>query len=59
MAQSTKIVPVFKEVTLVKLARELAIGILPLKTILESHQIDQNAWETIQKHPRFLQVLEA
>ena len=59
MAQSTKIVPAFNEVTLVRLARELAIGILPLKTILESHQIDQNIWETIQKHPRFLQVLEA
>jgi len=59
MAQSTEIVPTFNEVTLVKLARELALGILPVKTILELHQIDPNSWETIQKHPRFLQVLEA
>lgn len=59
MAQSTEIVPAFNEVTLVKLARELALGILPVKTILELHQIDPNSWETIQKHPRFLQVLEA
>lgn len=46
------------EVTLVKLARELAIGLHSLETILESNKIDSRSWETIQSHPRFLQFLE-
>lgn len=46
------------DVIFVKLARELAMGIHSLDTILQNNQIDQNNWESIQKHPRFLQLLE-
>lgn len=46
------------DLTFVKLARELAMGITPLETILSNNHIDLDLWETIQKHPRFLQLLE-
>jgi len=47
------------DATFVKLAREIAMGIHPMETILSNNQIDGNYWETIQKHPRFLQYLES
>jgi len=59
MAQSTRVSPAVNEVTFLKLARELAIGIFSLETILQNNKIDQNTWETIQRHPRFRQLLEA
>jgi len=58
MAQNTVPVKNFDEATLVKLARELAMGIHEVETILETNQIDQNTWEVIQNHPRFKQFLE-
>lgn len=58
MAQSTRVSQAISEVTFVKLAREVALGIQSIETILESNKIDQNTWEIIQTHPRFLQVLE-
>lgn len=58
MAQNTVPVKNFNEATLVKLARELAMGISPLETILETNQIDQDTWEIIQNHSRFKQFLE-
>lgn len=48
----------FNDLTFVKLARELAMGITPFETILSNNHIDLDVWETIQKHPRFLQLLE-
>jgi hypothetical protein len=59
MTQSTLPAPALSETILLRLARELGMGILPLETILETSQIDQNTWETIQNHPRFLQLLES
>jgi hypothetical protein len=58
MAQNTVLVKNVNEVTLVKLARELAMDVLPLETILEANQIDQDTWEIIQNHSRFKQLLE-
>lgn len=46
------------DVTFVKLAREIAMGINPMGVILENNKISQDDWEVIQKHPRFLQYLE-
>lgn len=48
----------FNDLTFVKLARELAMGIAPLETILSSNHVTLDVWETIQTHPRFLQYLE-
>lgn len=46
------------DVTFVKLAREIAMGINPMEVILEHNKISQDDWEVIQSHPRFLQLLE-
>jgi hypothetical protein len=59
MTQSTLPAPALSETILLRLARELGMGILPLETILEASQINQNTWETIQNHPRFIQLLES
>lgn len=59
MTQSTLQGPAISETMLLRLAREIAMGILPLETILETSKIEQNTWETIQYHPRFLQFLES
>ena len=56
----TNLVPTtkFTDVTLVKLARELAMEIHPLEDILKAHQIEPKLWETIQENPRFQSLLE-
>lgn len=45
--------------TLVKLAREIAMDVVPLETILKAAGIASNQWETIQKQPRFQSILSA
>lgn len=56
----TDLVPMtkFTDVTLVKLARELAMEIHPLEDILKAHQIEPKLWEIIQENPRFHALLE-
>lgn len=49
--------PSYNEVKLLRLAREVAMDILPLDRILDQHQIDQNEWESITKTPRFQSLL--
>lgn len=44
---------------LVVLAREIAMDVVPLETILRSAGITSNQWEAIQKQPRFQEVLSA
>lgn len=46
------------DATFVKLAREVAMGMNDISSILEKTNIDQNTWETISKHPRFRAILE-
>jgi hypothetical protein len=46
------------DVTLVKLARELAMDIHPLADILKAHQIEPKDWDYIQDLPRFQNLLE-
>lgn len=58
MAELPVLTQHLNDVTFIKLAREVAMGIAPMETILEQNKIDQNTWETIQKHPRFQQLLE-
>jgi hypothetical protein len=49
--------PSFNDVTLVKLAREIAMDIHPIDTILNTHGLDSNQWETISKSPSFQALL--
>jgi hypothetical protein len=53
----TTVTPSQAEVTLLKLAREIAMDIQPLDTILEAHQITRDQWESISKTPHFLRLL--
>lgn len=48
----------FSEVTLLKVAREIAKDILPLETILDLHKITPSQWETLQKHQVFMRLLQ-
>lgn len=58
MAQLQVSAKEFNDLTFVRLARELALAILPLETILSNNQVPMEVWEQIQVHPRFLQLLE-
>lgn len=40
-----------------RLAREIAMDILPIDTILANHNITPDDWARIQVHPRFIQLL--
>lgn len=48
----------FSDVTLVKLARELAMDIHSVEDILKAHQIEPKQWEYIQDMPRFQRLVE-
>lgn len=58
MAQMPVNAKEFNDLTFVKLARELALAINPLETILSHNQVTTEDWEQIKSHPRFLQYLE-
>lgn len=49
----------FNDLTLVKLAREVAMNIQSIETILEANQIDIETWEDIKVLPKFNQLLES
>jgi len=59
MAQNLVPSKKFSDLTLVKLAREVAMNIQSIETILETNQIDIETWENIKVHPRFNQYLES
>jgi hypothetical protein len=59
MAQNLVPSKKFSDLTLVKLAREVAMNIQSIETILEANQIDIETWENIKVHPKFNQYLES
>ena len=44
---------------MVSLAREIAMGMHELGTILQNYKVDADEWEKIRCHPRFVSVLDA
>lgn len=50
---------VMTEAKLVSLAREIAIGILPLPTILDGLKLSLADLETVSRYPRFQQLVES
>lgn len=55
-AQSTGL-QLFGDLTMQKLAREIAADILPLERILEVHGVTSQQWETIRHNPHFNRLL--
>lgn len=51
--------PSFHDITLVKLAREIAMDIQPIEKILKHYEIDPNQWEEIQKAHIFQSLLRS
>jgi len=51
--------PGSSEVTLVKLAREIAMDIHELDTILKANDISKTEWARISKHPQFIEYLQS
>lgn len=49
--------PSFNDVTLLKLAREIAMDLNTIDEILKTHEIDANQWETISNSPAFKSLL--
>jgi hypothetical protein len=49
--------PSLGDLLLVKLAREIAMDIHPLETILKQYSISGEGWERLQKNPRFIALL--
>lgn len=47
------------ELLYLKVAREIAMDIQPLETILTSHGVAQSQWETMQNHPGFQRLLQS
>lgn len=48
----------YLDATIVALAREIAIDLYPVETILKQHDIAPETWSAIQRNPRFQQFLE-
>jgi len=44
---------------MVKLAREIAMDIHPLETILKQYSIDAQSWLSLQANPKFIQLLSS
>lgn len=59
MAELTTTFTTNPGVDYISLAREIARDMNPIKTIIESRQIDANEWERIQANPHFQRVLSA
>jgi hypothetical protein len=59
MADTKELAPLYSDVTLIKLARELAWEIYPLETILKAHNLTIELWDTIKELPRFQRYLES
>lgn len=59
MSTPPNTVEVGTDLSLVKLAREIAIEHHDTETILRRYQIDQETWSKIKSNPRFSQLLEA
>lgn len=50
--------PVFvQDALFLRLAREIAMDIMPIDAILKSSNVTDAQWERIREHPRFIQLL--
>jgi hypothetical protein len=52
-------VTIGEDLTILKVAREIAMDLHPLETILKRYAISDQQWESLQNHWRFRQVLDA
>ena len=57
MASTPVLAPSNSDLSLVKLAREIAMDIQPLETILKQHSITDEKWEELQRNGRFQALL--
>jgi hypothetical protein len=48
-----------QDTVLLRLAREIAIDLFPIETILANNKIDQTQFERIKTDPRFLKLVES
>lgn len=51
--------PSASDLSLVKLAREIAMDIQPIETILKQYSIDPQRWEELQRNGKFIRLLES
>lgn len=51
--------PSLSDIQLVKLAREIAMDIQPLKTILEQYSITSERWDELQRNSKFQILLQS
>jgi hypothetical protein len=58
MAKVVKKSEGFTEVTLLRVAREIAMEIYPLDTILENHKLSHEDFEYVKRLPRFNELLQ-
>jgi hypothetical protein len=59
MSETKELAPLYSDVTLLRLAREIAWAIHPLEAILKVHDLSMETWETIKNLPRFQRYLES
>lgn len=59
MMSTPVVVESVSELVLVKLAREIAMDIHPIETILKQYSITSERWEELQRLPRFIALLES
>jgi hypothetical protein len=57
MAIVTVLAPSHSDILLVKLAREIAMDIQPLETILKQYSISPETWETLKSNGKFQNLL--
>ena len=57
MPEISPAVDIFRDLSIVQLAREVAMDIQDLETILKSHSLSNEEWETIRVTPYFTKIL--
>jgi hypothetical protein len=57
MTAITRVEPSFNDVTLLKLAREIAMDIRPIEDVIRTHGVNDDEWELICKLPIFQDYL--
>jgi hypothetical protein len=53
MSSPATVAPSFTDIVMIKIAREIAMGIRSVPQILETHRVADGDWETMSTHPIF------
>ena len=59
MSEVAPVTTTVSELVLIRVARDLAMDLHPLETILKTHDLDAKQWEALERNPRFRAILRS